>query len=369
MTALLPNCNRARRPHAAGWISLCVLSVCLNAILSAPCFAQGTILPTDINRQTSGQGRNTGNKFELKLLRKLPAAFYLDANVESSFRTETNPFQYPTKRTILHREVPFGTDISQLGQTEISAINQEVAAASSFNGVFRVNPNITVGWSPTGQTQYFATYFLIRDSLLKNSSLNSTTQAIGFGAQHTIQLGKKASIQPQLTIREMYQTEQIPVLDYLPAVTVSYNNTQQLTTYITAMLQCRFKHFVIDPMRELDPFYTVGCSYQKGRWSFSANGTFNQNFRHQYGPDALLPINNYSMICDFEADRQLFSKLSGVQAFVRAEPVWNFSSNETNGLSGMDFRLYYGIRTSVGKPALTGTMDQLRQQIQHAAQQ
>ncbi len=330
------------------------------------CSAQSTILPTDTNR-VSGTQKPSASKLELKALRVLPAAFYLDANVETSFRIETNPFQTVTKRKLLQSLVPLGTDVSDLDSTQFTSISKEINQASSFDNVVRVNPNVTTGWSPSDQTQYFVQYFLIRDTLLKNRILSSTTHSIGAGAQHSFTVGKTGSIQPQLIIRELFQSEQIPVLDYLPAVTISKSFKSGLSAYVNSTLQCRFKYFINHPMRELDPFYTVGASYQKGRWSFSASSTFNQNFRHQFRGNALLPVNNYSMISDFEIDRQLFTKVSGLQAFLRAEPVWNFASRGTNGLSGMDFRLYYGLRAAVGKQAISGTMERLRQQYQHAS--
>lgn len=114
-------------------------------------------------------------------------------------------------------------------------------------------------------------------------------------------------------------------------------------------------------MRELDPFYTWGISYQKGLWSFSASSTFNQNFRRQFHSQAIIPQNNYSFICDFEIDRPLISRLPGLVSVFRAEPVYNFHSKSTPGLAGMDFRFYYGVRLQAAKPPLNQTIQQLRQ--------
>lgn len=297
------------------------------------------------------------------MLEKLPAPLYVDTNVETSFRIETNPFQTATKRSLLRQLAPPGTEFDTASY--LQTVDQ-IRDCSVFNNVFRVNPNVTVGWSPSANTQYFVNYFYLRDSLMHSSKLSSNTQAIGIGAQHTINLGKKVSLQPQMQMRELFQTEQLPVFDYLPAVTLTVNHTDNLTSYVNAMLQARFKYFMGDPMRELDPFITWGHTYQKGLWYLSASTTFNQNFRRQFGRNAVLPVNNYSFISDFEIDRQL-KNVPGVQLFVRAEPVWNFHSRKTTGLSGMDFRLYYGIRVSASKEALTGTMDQLRKRYTNAA--
>lgn len=327
--------------------------------------AQGTVLSTDINRQTSNQGPQSSSKLKLLMLEKLPAPFYVDSNVETSFRIETNPFQEATKRSLLRQLNPPGT---QLDTQSFASLAETINHASVFNNVYRVNPNVTVGWSPSGQTQFFTNYFYIRDELRPSRKLSSNTHAVAIGAQRTFQLCKRVTLQPQMQVRELFQTEQPPVFDYLPAITLTTNHTDNLSSYVNCLLQARFKYFIGDPMRELDPFYSWGVTYQKKGWYFSASTTFNQNFRRPFRRNALLPIDNYSFISDFEIDRQL-KKLPGVQLFVRAEPVWNFHSDKTNGLSGMDFRLYYGVRISASKPALTGTMDQLRKRFASEKQQ
>ncbi len=352
-----------KRKQASLYCAIAITAAFLMSICD--CRAQSTVLPTEINRQTSNPAfQSKTNRLQLKILEKLPSALYVDSNVESSFRIETNPFQNAPKRSILRQLSPPGTQIDNT-QDAIS-IHDSVSTTSVFNNVFRVNPNLTVGWSPSANTQYFANYFYIRDSLMHSSALSSNTQAVGLGAQHTFQLSKKIALQPQIQVRELFQTEQLPVLDYLPAITLTVNHTENLMSYVNAMLQARFKYFVAGPMRELDPFITWGHSYQKGPWYFSVSTTLNQNFRRQFGRNALLPVNNYSFISDFEIDRQVKS-IPGAQLFVRAEPIWNFHSNYTNGLSGMDFRLYYGLRISASKPALTGTIDQLRKRYEQAA--
>lgn len=323
------------------------------------CNAQNTVLNTDVNRQTSVPGQQSASKLRLKMLEKLPAPLYVDTNVETSFRIETNPFQEAPKRSLLNQLNPPGT---QLDPMSIISLDETIKNASVFNNVYRVNPNVTIGWSPTGNTQYFADYFYIRDQLTPSKKLSSNTHAVGIGAQHTFQLTKRLSFQPQMQMRELFQTEQPPVFDYLPAATLTFNRTDNLSLYVNTLLQARFKYFLDGPMRELDPFYTWGATYQKNGWYFSASTTFNQNFRRPFRRNALLPVDNYSFISDFEIDRQ-FKRIPGLQWFVRAEPVWNFHSQKTNGLSGMDFRLYYGLRLSASKPALTGTMDQLRKRF------
>lgn len=347
------------------WLFVAVLIlVCLSSNL--PCKAQGeTVLPSELLPQPAGAHR-VPNRFQLKLLKFLPAPFYLDADVEGSFRLETNPFQSPTKRVVLRQQLPLGTSLSDLAGPDLITLNTLIREADTFDQISRINPNVTAGWSVTPNTQVFANYFYLRDSLFHNPVLNSDTQAFGPGAQYTKTIGKRTSVQTQFSMREMWQTGQIPVFDYLPALTVQHTVTPNLTVYVNPLLQVRLKHFAGEPQRELDSFYTVGASYQRGSWSFSASGIFNQNIRRPFRGNALLPVNNYSVIADFEIDKQLSKKIPGLQAFVRAEPVWNFGSHNTNGLSGMDFRFFYGLRMSVSKPSLTAGMRELEKRYMSA---
>ena len=337
---------------------------CALAGLSPAAFGQGnTVLPTDtVKSITNLRGTGIGKTFQLRLWQRLPARLYFNSSVETTFRLETNPFQYPLKRTLLNNaRAALGPTLDDGGPEEKQAVLEEVDRTGKPDTVYRINPNFTAGWSVTPNTQVFATYFLIRDSVIHSSSLNSTTKALGIGAQTNITLSSKASLQPQIVVRELYQTQQTPSLDYLPTATMQYQFTPNLVGYLNGLLQLRFKHFISGSVREIDPFYTAGLNYQRGRWSFLASGTFVQNFRKQFGNAAIVPENNYSYVLDFEIDRQISKSLPGLQAIVRAEPVYNFHSHATPGLAGMDFRLYYGLRLTAVKPPLNATIDQLRQ--------
>jgi hypothetical protein len=321
-----------------------------------------TILPTDVTPLPGRKNnRPFSNTLQLRLWQKLPASFYFNTSVETTFRIETNPYQYPLKRTLLHQNLPLGTDFNTMSEQDKLQITSDLAQVSSFDNVHRITPNGTAGWSFGPNTQVFVNSFLIRDSLIRNYQLNSTTGALGIGAQHTINLGDKASLQPQVIARELWQSQQVPVLDYLPGLTAQYNVTNNLIVYVNALLQVRFAHFVASYMREIDPFYTWGWNYQKGNWVFSASSTFVQNFRQPFHSEAIVPINNYSFICDFEIDRPLINRLPGLVSVFRAEPVYNFHSKATPGLAGMDFRFYYGVRLQAAKPPLNQSIQQLRQ--------
>ncbi len=367
------------------------------------------------------------NASELRILQGLPAKLYVNVTNETSFRLESNPFQTPSRSHVVQsilldnpgstdsvntiptvqagpaqttkfpeierskpddkfqsatrstdrtdRDTRERRDLRRILETSHSKhIKQpprfqnytdakQLAHVYDMQQVFREEPNLTIGWQFTPRSSLYSNYFLIRDVLMKSSSLNSTTQSLGGGWQYDLPIGKKTDLQPNLQFREMWQTGQPPVFDYLPAVTLTRQMGAATNGYVNAQMQLRGRKPFVAPHAELDQFYTAGFQTQRGRWQGSSSCTFLQNFRNIFASAALLPANSYGFICDFELDRQILPNNQGLQAFIRAEPLWNFHSNYTVGLSGFDFRLYYGLRCAVSKPALTKTMSDVRQDI------
>jgi len=336
------------------------------APIIAPRAPASTILPTDVIPLPTIQNRMTfGENMQLRILQKLPARFYFNASVETSFRLETNVFQFPMKRILLYKLLPFGPqEFLQENIFQQQSTLSTLREASRFDTVYRVLPSCTGGWTLTPRTRVYGTFFTIRDSLFHNIRLNTDIYSYGYGVQHDFQVGQRGNLQADLQFRELNQMHQHSVFDFLPGLTYSYVATPRTVAYVIALMQIRRRKYFQAPTRELDPFYTWGVMHQRGRWTFSASSTFVQNFRRQFGHHALIPANNYSMISDFEIDRRIIPQLPGLQAFVRAEPIWNMHSHNRPGLAGMDFRLYYGLRFSVSKPALTSALDSLRRQLE-----
>ena len=284
---------------------------------------------------------------------------FFAGTVETSMRIETNPFQYPQKKVFMKRNLPPGTDFLSLSPSEQFTLTTDLSQIGALDNVHRITPNGTVGWSFNPNTQVFVNAFFLRDSLCHNYPLNTNTGAVGIGGQHSFNINDKLSLQAQYLARELWQSQQVPVLDHLPGFTLQYTPTPNVNLFANALLQVRFAHFLASYMRELDPFYTWGGTYQRGNWTFSATSTFVQNFRKPFSK-ALTPINNYSMVCDFEIDRPLLASFPGLVVFARAEPVYNWRSQGTPGLAGMDMRFYYGVRLAAAKPALNDTMELIR---------
>ena len=323
-----------------------------------------TILPTDTLPLPAVQNRMTfAENMQLRILQKLPAKSYFNATCETSFRDETNPFQFPRKASLM-RQLPAPAIWRQLGWADQQSLYNTVGMVARSDMVFRVLPNVSGGWAFTPRTRLYGNYFMIRDSLMRVVRLNTVIHSIGMGIQHDMPIVQRGNLQADLQWRELFQLHQRPVFDFLPGLTFSYILTPRTVLFANALLQMRGKHVFESPNREIDPFYTWGGLYQLNGWTFSASTTFVQNFRQPFRAQATIPVNNYSCISDYEISRRVIKQLPGLQAFVRAEPIWNFHGKDKPGLSGIDFRVFFGLRMAMAKPALTTALEQLRQQLE-----
>lgn len=323
-----------------------------------------TILPTDTLPLPAVQNRMTfAENLQLRILQKLPARFYFNTTCETSFRDETNPFQFPRKASLM-RQLPRPEVWRELDAFQQAQLYDEVGMVARNDMIFRVLPNVTGGWTFTPRTRLYGNYFMIRDSLMHVVRLNTVIHSVGMGLQQDIPVTSRLNLQGDFQFRELFQLHQRPVFDFLPGLTASYIVTPRLVLFANALFQLRGKHFFQAPTKEMDPFYTWGALYQRNGWTFSASTTFVQNFREPFHSQATIPVNNYSFISDYEIARRVIKQVPGLQAFVRAEPIWNFHGKDKPGLSGIDFRLFFGLRMAMSKPALTSALESLRQQLE-----
>lgn len=323
-----------------------------------------TIIPTDVLPLPTVQNKLTfAENLQLRILEKLPANFYFTGSAEASFRYETNVYQFPTKRQLL-RQLPSPQQFQTLTPSEQRQIVNLVSQASSEDVVFRILPNVTGGFTLTPHTRVFANYFMISDTLFRNKRLDTVIHSYAGGIQQDFPIGSRANLQAEFQFRELNQTHQQAVFDFLPGLTASMVVTPRLVVFANALLQMRGKKYFQAPTKEIDPFYTWGALYQRGGWNFSASTTLVQNFREPFRSNATVPFNNYSFICDFEVARRLIPQVPGLQGFIRAEPIFNFHSHNRPGLAGTDFRIFWGMRMAVTKPSLTAGLETLKQQIQ-----
>ena len=318
---------------------LSVLALSLANLCAHPAQAQSvapppSIIPTDIT--PIGLGR------ERELIRPGPT-FYLLQRLPSRLWINSS------------------TEISQRGETNVFFTNRNHRA----DYVFRALPNITIGYKFLPRTSIYTNYFVLKDVFANNGVLsNPTTQSLSMGLRHEIPIRTRTNLQFDLQAREIWQARGLNQFDWLPGVTLTHVVNPSTIVFGNIQLQMRGAKYFVSPTREIDPFYTVGILHRRGPWTFSLVDTFVCNFRNN---NAIPPQSNLSMIPQLEVARQVSKKVPGLVTFVRAEPVFNWQSRSTPGISGFDFRIFGGLRYSFNKAATNTAMDTLRKQLNQSA--
>lgn len=291
------------------------------------------VIPTDATPFTINPERNAFNPgYKFRIFQALPERLYFTASTEVSQRLDTN--------------VLF------------------TSGRAKADYAFRVLPNLTVGYNIAKNTSVFANYFVIKDTFAAHNFLNRpTTQSLAWGIQHNKQLGKKTNLQLTFQARELWQARRLHQFDFIPGATITHVVNPNNIIYASALLQMRGGGYFVAPTREIDPFYTVGYVHRRGPWTFIATDTLVTNFRHPTFKFSVPDQSNVSMIADFEVNRPLSKKFPSVLGFARAEPIWNWASNKTPGISGFDFRFYTGLRFIVSKPSYYAASLNLKKQL------
>jgi hypothetical protein len=290
-------------------------------------------IPTDVTPFTTAPERSKFSPgYKFRVFQMLPERLWFNLTTEVSQRLDTNVlFTYSNPKA---------------------------------DYAFRVLPNLTLGYEIFKNTSVYCNYFVIKDVFARNySNINfPTTQSLSMGIRHVKQFGEKTTLQFDFQARELWQTANLHQFDFLPGVTLTHVFTPNHIVYGSTLLQLRGGDYFVAPTREIDPFYTLGYVYRHKLWTFVATDTLVTNFRHPPFNDAVPNQSNVSMIADFELNHPVTKKFTGLLAFVRAEPIWNWDSNKVAGLSGFDFRLFGGLRLSMSKPSYYSTIESLRKQ-------
>jgi len=294
-------------------------------------------IPTDVTPFTTAPERNNFSPgYKFRLFQALPERLWFNFNTEVSQRLDTNVLF-----TYSHPKADYA---------------------------LRALPNLTVGYNIFKNTSVYCNYFVIKDVFARDySNINfPTTQSVSMGIRHVKPFSEKTTLQYDFQARELWQTSHLHQFDFLPGITLTHVFNQRHIIYGSTLLQLRGGDYFVAPTREIDPFYTLGYIYRHGLWTFVANDTLVTNFRHPPFNDAVPNQSNMSMIADLELNHPVSKKFSGLLAFVRAEPIWNWDSNKVAGISGFDFRLYSGLRLSMNKPSYYGAVENLRKQVMSA---
>lgn len=296
------------------------------------------ILPTDVTPIIfSGERRFKSRDLQFALMKKLPERLWFNSVTEISQRYESNP--------LFDRRHAVG------------------------DYVFRALPNVTLGYTVFKRGSIYANYFMIKDVFARHHRLTFPTfQSVALGYRHDVPVGNRVNMQFDFQARELWQSSRLNQADLIPALNITASIKPNLIAFASTLLQMRSRYYFEGATRELDPFYSVGFLWRRGKWIFSASNTFVTNFRSPPFHGSVPRQGNVSMISDYEISRPI-SMLPGLVSFIRAEPVWNWDSHNTPGLSGFDIRVFSGLRLAFGKPSYTATIEQIRNQIKEFEEQ
>ena len=289
------------------------------------------IIPTDITPTRIGEERELIRPgFKFYLMQKLPPRMWFNAVTEVTQRFESN--------------VLF------------------TARQPRRDYVFRVLPNVTLGYNIRPNTSVYCNYFMIKDVYARTGFLsNPTFMSLAGGIRQEVPIGTRSNMQIDFQARQLWQARNLRQADLLPGLTFTRVFTPKLIGFANTQLQLRSRNlFATGTFREIDPFFTVGLLGRWRDWNAIATNTFVANFRY---PQAIPPQRNYAVIADFELNRPINKNVPGLLAFFRAEPIWNFGGNSLPGLSGFDFRIFGGIRMSIVKPSYYAQLERLRRQL------
>lgn len=254
--------------------------------------------------------------YKSESLYRLPSRMFFDANVENSLRLETNVFQ-TLKR-------------------------------NRADGVYRILPNVTLGYALDRKTRVSANYFYLRDNYMLNAhALNRSIHSVGFAINRDLYTGRKGTITGGFFARELFITRAPELCDLLPSVSFNRRVGQRGLLYGSITGQIRMRKF-LGRFQEFDQFYSFGGLMRRGAWTLLADNTFVSNF----GRTKMRGGHNQQIfVLTMEASRPVHRRLPLV-AFVRAQPIFNIGASGNPGFAGFDFRLFSGLRLELSKPAI-----------------
>jgi len=295
----------------------------------------GTVQPIDltpIQYPEKNSALSPFNSVRTHILNFFPAKMFIDATVENSLRLETNAFQ---TRKHQRRDM-----------------------------VYRVLPNVTVGYAPTQTTRISANYFMFNDLYADHgNALSRVVQSVGLRGDKDFHLNNSTVLTTSLMYRELFTTQtgslrapssfnvNHPLNDILPSVSIVHSVAPNWIVYSSIIGQLRWKNIVGGPWQEGDQFYSAGTIYRRGAWYVSQDFTWFDSFgrgsvRFPGGPN-----NYHQAILTTEVGRRLSHNIP-VVAFVRAQPIFNIGQDKRAGFAGPDVRIFGGLRMELAKPAL-----------------
>lgn len=268
---------------------------------------------------------------------KLPERTSAMSNIES-FRTNTL-YRLPSKLFVM------GTCENSL---RFESNVYQTLGRNRGDMIYRVLPNITVGYAFKPRTRVAANYFFFRDQYTRNAhNLSRNIHSVGFRIDRDVYVGPKTTVTTSFFARELLLSRSQPLNDLLPSIQVVRRVGSSGAIYGSVLGQIRFRN-VLGKFQEGDQFYSMGGIYRTPKWTFLADNTFITNFGNRtlrFGP------NNQLFVITLEAARKLHRALP-VVAFFRTEPIFNIGANQATGFAGFNLRVFGGLRLEFTKPPI-----------------
>lgn len=276
--------------------------------------SQIDLAPVKLPERTSAMSHF--DSFKTGALYRLPGKLFITGTCENSLRLETNVLQ------TLRR--------------------------NRADMIYRVLPNVTVGYAVNPRTRISSNYFFFRDQYMRNSHfLSRNIHSIGFRIDRDVYVGPKTTVTTSFFARELLLSHSQPLNDLLPSIQVVRRVGSKAAIYGGVLGQIRFRN-VLGKFQEFDQFYSCGTVYRTPKWTFIADNTFITNFGNRtlrFGP------NNQVFVLTLEAARKIHPVLP-VVAFFRAEPIFNIGANQATGFAGVNVRIFGGLRMEFAKPPI-----------------
>ena len=290
---------------------------------SSPTDTLGDTQPIDLTPVSLPRRAPNFNRFDQfkgDLLYRLPGKMFFSCVAENSLRLETNVFQ--TRRD-------YSSDM-----------------------VYRILPNINLGYALNKKTRISCNYFYLRDQYTKfNNPLSRDFHSIGYQIQRDVSLPRNINMTVGFFGRALFTNldyfDDFFFNDLIPSVTLQKRVGMRSIVYASCLGQVRFRS-MLSRYQEFDQFYSGGIVHRRGAWSFLADSTLASNFGR---PILRGGGNNQVIILTQEAARQIHHRIP-FQVFARGEEIFNVGAINSPGFAGFNYRIFGGIRLTIAKPAI-----------------
>ncbi len=215
--------------------------------------------------------------------------------------------------------------------------------------IYRVYPDMTLGYALNRKTRISANYFMYRDNYGWHAhSLDRTVHSLSLRADRDFYLSPTTVLTTSVSGRQLFITRARDLSDIMPQATVVHRVGAYGAVYGSVIGQLRFQH-TLGRWQEGDQFYSIGAIYKKPMWRALADFTWIDLFgdpRQRFGVQS-----NHQAVITLEAGRRV-SQVIPLVAFLRVQPIFNVGEEKKAGFAPFDLRLFTGVRLELAKPAI-----------------